>query len=156
MDNMSMDISRIHFRGARILRVMENTDQRSLTFKVNYPLTDLDPDFKRGQLIFWCYRRYLVSERDLNGEPIIQSAEITEVDSTGATIRIKTDYGLREVSGYSVTEEGPIVDPGTAPNGGPAKPVGHSNVPGGPPLVSEWFVRHTTRYALREVPTNGS
>ena len=106
--NMSADISNIHFQGARILRVIEHTDQRKLTFEVNYPLTERDSDFERGKLIFEFYHRYLVSERDLNGEPTIRSAEITEVNPRGITIRMKTDYGLREVSCYTVREEGPF------------------------------------------------
>jgi hypothetical protein len=100
-----MDISKIHFQNARIIRVIENTDQRRLTFEVSYPLDEHDSDFRRAKLIFECYSRYLVSERDLNGEPTISQAEIIEENPRGVTIRIKTDYGLREVGCLEVGEE---------------------------------------------------
>ncbi len=73
---MSTEISRIHFQGASILRVIEDVDRRSLTFEVSYPLTEGDSDFKRGKLIFELCSRYLVAEGHITGASVIRSAEI--------------------------------------------------------------------------------
>lgn len=132
---MRNDLSKIHFQGARILRVIENTTQISLTFEVSYPLAEMESDFRLGRFIFWGLRRYSVSEPS-GPEPTIQSVEIIEVNSTNTTIHIKTDYGLREVSCISVIEEGPFPEPGAAPDGGPVAPLGNPEVTDGPPSVS--------------------
>jgi hypothetical protein len=131
---MSTDISRIHFQGASILRVIQDVDRRRLTFEVS--LTGRDSDFKRGKLIFELCSRYLVAEGHIGGEPVIQSAEVIEVAAWGVMIRIHTDRGVREVSCYSITEESPFAEPSAAPNGGPATQLGNSGVTEGPPSVS--------------------
>ena len=87
--------------------MIEDVDRRSLTFEVSYPLTERDPDFVRGKLIFELCSRYLVEEGHRTGEPVIQGAEIVEVAQWGALIRIHTDRGVREVSCYCIAEEGP-------------------------------------------------
>ena len=116
--NVSTDISSIHFHGASIVRVIEDADQRRLTFEVSYPLTERDSDFPRGKLIFALFSRYLVEQGHHGGEPVIQSAEVVEVAAWGVTIRIHTDHGIREVSCYSVAEESPLADP-DRPKGAP-------------------------------------
>ena len=105
MSVVNADISSIHFRGASIVRVIEDVDRRSLTFEVSYPLTERDSDFRRGKLIFALCSRYLVAEGHCTCEPVIQRAEVVEVAPWGAMIRIYTDRGVREVSCYSITEE---------------------------------------------------
>ncbi|HOW67740.1 MAG TPA: hypothetical protein P5186_27455 [Candidatus Paceibacterota bacterium] len=64
---MSADLSKIRFQDARIIRVIEDTDQRRLTFEVTYPLKDSAVDFEAGKLTFELYSRYVVAERDMNG-----------------------------------------------------------------------------------------
>jgi len=108
---VSTAIANIHFQGARIVRVIEDADRRSLTFEVSYPLTERDSDFPRGKLIFGLCSRYLVEEGHIGGEPVILRAEVVEVAPWGGRIRIHTDHGLREVSCYSIAEESPFAEP---------------------------------------------
>ena len=115
---MSTDISSIRFKGARIVRVIEDADRRKMTFEVSYPLTEHDSDFPRGRLIFWLCSGYLVAEGHAPGEPTIQSAEIVEEAPWGVTIRIHTDHGIREVSCHSVSEEDPIAEQNRWSEGG--------------------------------------
>jgi hypothetical protein len=102
---VTTDISNIHFQDARIVRVIEDVDRRKLTFEVSYPMTEGDSDFPRGKLIFeWC-SRYLVAEGNGSGEPVIQRAEVVEVQPHRQMIRIYTDCGIREVTCKRVVEE---------------------------------------------------
>lgn len=101
-----------------MVRVIEDADQRRLTFEVSCPLTERDSDFPRGKLRFALFSRYLVEEGHHGGEPVIQTAEVVEEAAWGVTIRIHTDRGIREVSRYSVAEKIPFNEPG-APNGAP-------------------------------------
>ncbi len=134
--NMSVDLSKIRFHGARIIRVIEDTDQRRLTFEVSYPLKDCDVEFECGKLVFECYSRYLVAERDLNGEPTIRRVEVFETTGRSLMIRMHTDYGIREVSCYRVGDGATFAEPGAPPNGGPAERLGNPGVGGGPSSVS--------------------
>jgi hypothetical protein len=59
---VSTAIANIHFQGARIVRVIEDVDRRSLTFEMSYPLTERDSNFPRGKLIFGFCSRYLFEE----------------------------------------------------------------------------------------------
>jgi|SRR5437016_8978495 len=96
--NMNTDLSGLDLKDATIVRVIEETDHRTLTFELSYPLTENDPDFKRKHLTFWSYRRYLVEEEYyFLGQPIIKNVEIDERDSEGMIFRIQTNYGVREV-----------------------------------------------------------
>jgi len=100
---MSVDLSKIRFQGARIIRVIED-DQRRLTFEVSYPLKRAAVNSEEGKLTFEFYSRYLVAERDLNGEPTILRAEVAEIGSRSLAIRMETDYSTREVTCYRVGE----------------------------------------------------
>ncbi len=133
---MSVDLSKLRFQGARIIRVIEDTDQRRLTFEVSYPLKEGDVDFERGKLIFEGYSGYFVAERDLNGEPTIWRVEVAEVTGRSFTIRMHTDYGIREVICYGVGDGATFAEPCAASNGDAAKPLGKSGVGGGSPSVT--------------------
>ncbi len=96
--NMNKDLSGLDLKDATIVRVIEETDHRKLTFELSYPLTENDPDFKRKHLTFWSCRRYLVEEEYcFFGQPKIKNVEIDERDSEGMIFRIQTNYGVREV-----------------------------------------------------------
>jgi hypothetical protein len=113
---MSADLSKIRFQNARIIRVIEDTDQRRLTFEVTYPLKDSAVDFEAGKLTFELYSRYVIAERDMNGEPTVLRAELTEASSRSLAIRIQTDYGTREVTCYRVGDGVTFAEPGAGPN----------------------------------------
>ena len=104
---MSTDLSNIHLKGARIVRVIEDADQQRLTFEVSYPIIDGGSDFPRRKIIFQICSRYLVDETGMPGEPMIQRVEIAETGRPHrVTIRMHTDHGVREVTCYpSVLEE---------------------------------------------------
>ena len=112
---MNVDISKIRFQDARILRVIENADQKRLTFEVSYPLTECNTDFEQGKFSFEFFSRYVVTERNFPGEPTIQKAEVTESTANGMTIRLHTNYGIREVSCYGITSGSTFVGPGAEP-----------------------------------------
>ena len=103
---MSTDLSNIHLKGARIVRVIEDADQQRLTFEVSDPIPDGGSDFPRRKLIFQICSRYLVDETGMPGEPVIQRIEVTETGPHRITISMRTDHGVREVTCYpSVLEE---------------------------------------------------
>jgi hypothetical protein len=94
---MNTDVSGLDLRDATIVRVIEETALRNLTFELSYPLTEHEPDFKRKNVTFCTCTRYLVEEEFcFFGQPIIKSVEI-ERDSEGMIFRIQTNYGCREV-----------------------------------------------------------
>ena len=95
---MNTDVSGLDLRDATIVRVIEDTALRNLTFELSYPLTEHEPDFKRKNVTFHSCRRYLVDEEFyFLGQPIIKSVEIEERSSEGMIFRIQTNYGCREV-----------------------------------------------------------
>jgi hypothetical protein len=61
---MKTDISGLDLKDATIVRVIEETDARKLTFELSYPLTENNPDFERKNVTFWTFSRYLVEEGD--------------------------------------------------------------------------------------------
>lgn len=102
---MATDLSNIHFQDARIIRVIEDVDRRSLTFEVSYPIPEGGSDFPGGKLIFEWYSQYLVAEGDRSGESVIQRVEVIKAEPHRQTIRIHTDRGFREMRCYRVVEE---------------------------------------------------
>ena len=95
---MNTDVSGLDLRDATIVRVIEETALRNLTFELSYPLTEHEPDFKRKTITFCTCRRYLVEEEFyFFGQPIIKSVEIDDRGSEGIILRIQTNYGFREV-----------------------------------------------------------
>jgi hypothetical protein len=96
--NMNTGISGLDLKDATIVRVVEETALRNLTFELSYPLTEHDPDFRLKNVTFCTCRRYLVEEEHcFFGQPIIKSVEIDDQGSEGMTFRIETNYGFREV-----------------------------------------------------------
>src|SRR5207249_2944693 len=76
---MNTDVSGLDLRDATIVRVIEETALRNLTFELSYPLTEHEPDFKRKTITFCTCRRYLIEEEFyFFGQPIIKSVEIEE------------------------------------------------------------------------------
>jgi|SRR6266540_2335157 len=101
---MNTEISGLDLKDATIVRVIEETDHRKLTFELSYPLTESDPDFKRKNLTFWSCRRYVIEEEYyFFGQPIIKGVEIDKRDCEGMIFRIQTNYGHREVRCSYVT-----------------------------------------------------
>ena len=49
MGNVSLDLSKMQFPGAPITQVIEDTDRRRLTYKVNYSLNEHDTDLELAQ-----------------------------------------------------------------------------------------------------------
>jgi diphthamide synthase subunit DPH2 len=88
----------MHFEGARIVRVIEDAEQQTLTFEVSYPLTEGASDFPRRQLIFQGCSRYLIDEGGMLGAPVIRRVEIVEKEAHRMKIRMHTDHGVREVT----------------------------------------------------------
>ena len=99
-------------------------------------MKDAAVGFEVGKLTFEFYSHYRVAERDLNGEPTILRAEVAEASSRGLAIRMKTDYGTREVTCYRVGDGTTFAEPVASPNGGPREPPPDSGTDGGPPSVS--------------------
>jgi len=96
---MTTDVSGLDLNDATIIRVIEDTDLRNLTFELTYPLTEHDSDFKRKNVTFCTCRRYLVEEEFcFFGQPMIKGVEIDDRGSEGIIFRIQTNYGFREVS----------------------------------------------------------
>ncbi len=95
---MNTNVSGLDLKDATIIRVIEDTDLRNLTFELSYPLTEHDSDFKLKNVKFCTCRRYLVEEEFyFFGQPIIKSVEIDDRGSEGIIFRIQTNYGFREV-----------------------------------------------------------
>ena len=95
---MNTDVSGLDLKDATIIRVIEDTDLRNLTFELSYPLGEHDSDFKRKNVRFCTCTRYLVEEEFyFFGQPIIKSVEIDDRGSEGMIFRIETNYGFREV-----------------------------------------------------------
>jgi hypothetical protein len=103
---VNTDFSNINLEGARIVRVIEDADQQRLTFELIYAIPDGGSDFPRRKLIFQICSRYLVDEKGMPGEPMIQRVEIAETAPHRMTIRLHTDQGVREVTCYpSILDE---------------------------------------------------
>ena len=107
LSSVTMDISNLHLEGARIVRVIEDGDRHSLAFEVSYAMPAGGSEFPRRRITFSLCSRYLVDEgHGASGESTIQSAEIIPTDVHLATIRMRTDHGLREVTCWrSILEE---------------------------------------------------
>ena len=89
---MNAEISGLDLKDATIVRVIEETDNRKLTFELSYPLSENETDFKRKTLTFWTWWRYVVEEENsFFGQPMIKSVEIDETDSEGMIFRIQTN-----------------------------------------------------------------
>jgi hypothetical protein len=103
---MNTDVSGLDLKDATIIRVVEDTDLRKLTFELSYPLRAPDSDFRRKNVTFCTCSRYLVEEEFyFLGQPIIKSVEIDDRGSEGMIFRIQTNYGFREVRCSFITHE---------------------------------------------------
>lgn len=95
--SLNSELSNISFEGAKIVRVIEDSDRARLTFQLSYPIPEGGSDFPQRKLIFQCCSRYVREER-MAGEPTIQRTEILDADSFRKTLRMHTDRGIREVT----------------------------------------------------------
>jgi hypothetical protein len=86
------------FEGAKIVRVIENSDRDCLIYEVSYPIPDGGSDFPQRKLVFFSCRRYSVDEPQGAGEPTIQRVEVIDTDPDRMTVRMHTDHGVREVT----------------------------------------------------------
>lgn len=93
-----MDISSIHFHDTRILRVMEDCVNNTLTMEVVYP-TDWEHNvFERRWLVFEDVYGYKTFDGPFQGEPTILGAEIVGTEGRWSTLRLDTNAGYRELS----------------------------------------------------------
>jgi hypothetical protein len=93
-----MDISNIHFHDAGILRVVEDTEQDTLTFEVDYP-TDWDANaFERRWIVFEDVLDYRVSEGPFQGFPTILDVKLIGSVGDRYQFQIDTNAGIRHLS----------------------------------------------------------
>ena len=94
-----MDISSIHFHDTRIHRVIEDSDAKTLTMVVTYPVDWERNEFEKRLLIFNDVHHYQVVEWELfTGAPTILSAEIVSTNDRWTRLRLETTAGHREFS----------------------------------------------------------
>ena len=93
-----MDISNIHFHDTRILRIVEETAQGTLTMEVDYP-TDWDANiFERRWLVFDDVLGYRVCEGPFEGPPTILDVQIIDQVARRCSLQIDTNAGTRHLS----------------------------------------------------------
>ena len=98
-----MDISNIHFHDTKIHRVIEDSDAKTLTMEVTYPVDWEKNVFEMRLLIFDDVHHYQIEEWELfGGSPTILDAEILGTDGRWSRLRLKTNAGHRDLSCVAV------------------------------------------------------
>jgi len=95
----AMNISNIHFHDSRLLRVLEDTAEDTLTFEVDYPTKWEANTFDRRWIVFDNICDYRMCECPFQGAPTILDAQITGKDPSGRCyLQIDTNAGTRYLS----------------------------------------------------------
>lgn len=110
MEN-NKELSEVHIEGANIVRVIEDVDERSLVFQINFPIPQSGSSFPEGALFFSGLTRYAAESRG-SGQRIIRRIEIAKLDAHCIAVKTHTDQGLREVNCLlAYFRDGPYFDP---------------------------------------------
>lgn len=97
-----MDISEIHFHDTRILRVIEDPEQDTLTMEVSYPVDWENNEFEPRILVFANAYNYQVHEMPFHGAPTILDVDILGTTDRWTLLRLQTNAGFRDVTCVSV------------------------------------------------------
>ena len=100
-----MDLASIHFHDAQIFKVIEDTQQNTLTMEVEYPVDWESNKFERRQLIFEDALDYTIVEIPFQGAPTILGVKVITSEGCRKRIRLETNAGARELSFSAVRLE---------------------------------------------------
>jgi hypothetical protein len=98
-----MDISNIEWHDTKIYRVIEDTEAKTLTMEVSYPVDWENNLFEKRLLVFEKAHHYQVVE-DVHcaGSPTILDANVIGTDGQFTKLRLETTNGYRELSCVAV------------------------------------------------------
>ena len=92
-----MDISSIYVHDGRLLRVVEDTEQDTLTMEVELPEDERSDDLIPRLLVFDDAYGYQVFEGPFHGCPVILEMQVVGEQGRWRRVRLDTNAGYREV-----------------------------------------------------------
>jgi hypothetical protein len=93
-----MDISHIHFHDTGLLRVVEDTEEDTLTFEVEYPTNWEASIFERRWIVFDDVLDYRICEGPFQGPPTILDVQIINRVEGRCQLQMDTNAGTRHLS----------------------------------------------------------
>jgi len=104
-----MEISEIYLHDARLLRVIEDTEDNTLTMEVELPKDKSSDDLVPRLLVFEDVHGYQVSEGPFQGSPAILDMQVIGEQGRWRRVRLNTNAGYRELfcTGVRLIENDP-------------------------------------------------
>ena len=102
-----MKLNDIHFHDSVIRQVIENTEEDSLSFEVDYPADWEKNTYQRRVIIFWDVLNYEVHEGPFAGPPTLIDWSILGTSNGREVVRLETknNRGQTEVPRISWTPQ---------------------------------------------------
>lgn len=101
----TMKLEDIHFHDSVIHRVIENTEDDSLSFEVDYPVDWGKEIYERKIIKFTDVLNYQVNEGPFAGKPTLLDWSIVGNEDDRDIVRLETSTGYRQFSFRSSTEQ---------------------------------------------------
>jgi len=92
-----MDLSNLYVHDGRLLRVTEDTEQRTLTMEAMLPVSPMSDDLEPGCLVFEDIYGYQVFEGPISGTLTILDIKVVSKDGRWWLVRLETGAGHRQV-----------------------------------------------------------
>lgn len=97
-----MKLNDIHFHDSVIYQVIENTNEDSLSFLVDYPVDWENDVYERKEIKFIDFLNYQVHEGPFLGRPTFLDFSIVDSENERDIVRLETNAGYRQLSFKSV------------------------------------------------------
>src|SRR5690242_5647438 len=92
-----MEISKIYVHDGRLLRVVEDTEDDTLTMEVELPKDERSDDLVPRLLVFDDVYGYQVFEGPFQGRPAILDLQVVGEQGRWRRVRLNTNAGYREL-----------------------------------------------------------
>jgi hypothetical protein len=92
-----MDLSHLYVHDGRLLRVTEDTEQRTLTMEAMLPVSPASDELEPGGLLFEDIYGYQVFEGPISGAPTLLDIKVVRNEGRWWLVRLDTGAGYRQV-----------------------------------------------------------